>query len=82
MVLHDIPKAKLSELRGHATCVYIRFHGPNGDYRDSYTEDFLNQRAMQIRQWSTEGKDVFSYFNNTIGSAYENAMRLKSLLNA
>jgi len=81
MVLHDIPKARMSEVHGHAPYIYFRFHGPRGDYRGSYTEDFLLQTAEQVRRWLKEGKDVYCYFNNTIGSAYENAMRLKSLIN-
>jgi uncharacterized protein YecE (DUF72 family) len=80
IVLHDIPKAKIFELPRKAAFIYIRFHGPKGDYRDSYADDLLNQKAMQIREWSNEGKDVYAYFNNTIGNAYENAIRLKSLL--
>jgi uncharacterized protein YecE (DUF72 family) len=80
MVLHDIPKAKMFEVCGSAAFVYIRFHGPKGDYRDSYTDSFLNQKAIQIREWLNEGKDVYVYFNNTIGSAYENAIHLKFLL--
>jgi uncharacterized protein YecE (DUF72 family) len=80
MVLHDIPKAKLFEFHGHASHVYIRFHGPKGDYRGSYADSFLNQKAVKIREWVNEGKDVYIYFNNTIGSAYENAIHLKSLL--
>ncbi len=36
MVLHDIPKAKIFEAGKEAGFVYIRFHGPKGDYRGSY----------------------------------------------
>jgi uncharacterized protein YecE (DUF72 family) len=80
MVLHDIPKAKIFDFRGKAAFVYIRFHGPKGDYRDSYTDNFLRTRAEDIKQWLIEGKDVYVYFNNTIGSAFENALSLKALL--
>jgi uncharacterized protein YecE (DUF72 family) len=67
-------------MRGKANFVYIRFHGPKGDYRDSYTGNFLNGMATEIRKWTMEGKDVYAYFNNTIGSAFDNAMILKSML--
>jgi uncharacterized protein YecE (DUF72 family) len=80
MVLHDIPKAKIFEDPGNADFVYIRFHGPKGDYRDSYTESFLQSKAAEIKEWLTDGKDVFAYFNNTIGSAFDNAVSLKKML--
>ena len=80
MVLHDFRKAPLFEIRGRARHIYIRFHGPNGDYRDGYADNFLNQKATQIRKWIDDGKEVYVYFNNTIGAAFENALHLKSLL--
>ncbi len=80
LVLHDIPKAKI-ELPTKTGFVYMRFHGPKGDYRGGYTDSFLSQKATQITEWSKEGRDVYVYFNNTIGSAYENAITLKSILN-
>jgi uncharacterized protein YecE (DUF72 family) len=81
MVLHDIPKGKNMDSPGNADFVYMRFHGPKGDYRDSYTEDFLQQKAGQMRVWLGEGKDVYVYFNNTIGSAFENAFSLRAMVN-
>jgi uncharacterized protein YecE (DUF72 family) len=80
LVLHDIPKAKIFDLPRHSNFVYIRFHGPKGDYRDSYTEEFLRERATQIIEWARQGKDVYVYFNNSIGSAFDNATRLKNLV--
>jgi uncharacterized protein YecE (DUF72 family) len=80
MVLHDIPKSRMQELRGHAGFVYLRFHGPKGDYRDSYTDTLLKEKATEIKGWIREGKDVYVYFNNTMGSAYENARSLQSML--
>jgi len=81
MVLHDIPKAKLINVRGKARFIYMRFHGPEGDYRGSYTNDFLQAKADQIKVWIKEGKDVYAYFNNTIGNAYGNAVDLKTIIN-
>jgi uncharacterized protein YecE (DUF72 family) len=80
IVLHDIPKSRLSELMTDADFVYIRYHGPKGDYRDSYTKEFLQSQALQIKKWNKEGRDVFAYFNNTIGAAFENARTLQSLI--
>ena len=80
MVLHDIPKARLTEYTGNSSFVYLRFHGPKGDYRGSYEDSVLRSKAGEIRQWLKQGKDVYAYFNNTAGSAYENAFFLKSML--
>ena len=80
MVLHDIPKARLTEYAGNASFVYLRFHGPKGDYRGSYDDKILKTKSEEIQQWLSEGKDVYAYFNNTAGNAYENAFTLKSML--
>jgi uncharacterized protein YecE (DUF72 family) len=58
----------------------LRFHGPKGDYRGSYEDGVLKGKAEEITQWADQGKDVYSYFNNTAGNAYENAFTLKSML--
>lgn len=79
MVLHDIPKAKNFELNKRADFVYLRFHGPAGDYRGSYTDSYLAEHVSNTRTWLAEGKDVFAYFNNTIGEAFENAHTLKAM---
>ncbi len=81
MVLHDFAKAKISVTTALADFIYLRFHGPQGDYRDSYTNHFLEQQATKIRHWIDSGMDVYAYFNNTIGNAYENAISLKKMLN-
>jgi uncharacterized protein YecE (DUF72 family) len=80
LVLHDIPKSRLLENKTKANFIYLRFHGPKGDYRDSYADAFLKEKASQIKGWLKEGKDVYAYFNNTIGSAYDNAHTLKNML--
>jgi uncharacterized protein YecE (DUF72 family) len=79
MVLHDIPKARLMEFNGKASFVYIRFHGPKGDYRGSYSDDVLKASAEQVKEWVTKGKDVYAYFNNTAGSAFDNAIYLQTV---
>jgi len=79
-VLHDHPKAKFFDAKGKADFVYLRFHGPKGDYRDTYTDSFLQEKAAEIAVWLSDGKYVYGYFNNTIGSAFENAVSLKSFL--
>jgi uncharacterized protein YecE (DUF72 family) len=80
MVLHDHPKGKIAEPGYQAPFIYQRFHGPTGNYRDSYSESFLEAKAVQIKEWQEEGKDVYVYFNNTAGSAYDNAIYMQKLL--
>jgi uncharacterized protein YecE (DUF72 family) len=78
MVLHDFSKAKISTLTVKANFVYMRFHGPAGNYRDSYSETALDEKAEIIREFMKSGKDVYTYFNNTAGNAFENARYLQS----
>jgi len=80
IVIHDFSKAKITRSGCKANFVYMRFHGPEGDYRDSYTPRFLEEKAIQIKLITASGKDVYAYFNNTIGSAFENARLLQSKL--
>lgn len=61
---------------------YLRFHGPGGNYRGSYTEDVLYEYAGYIAEWIALRKNVFVYFNNTMGEAYENQMTLKTFVTA
>ncbi|MEO7982480.1 MAG: DUF72 domain-containing protein [Bacteroidota bacterium] len=78
MVLHDFSKAKISTFGGIADFVYMRFHGPGGNYRNSYSEHSLDETAERIRELTRAGKDVYVYFNNTIGNAFENGQYLQS----
>ena len=80
MVLHDIDKGRNHEIRTDAAFVYCRYHGPAGDYRGNYGIDFLQSEAEKIKQWLSKGKDVYAYFNNTIGNAFQNAMALQSMV--
>jgi uncharacterized protein YecE (DUF72 family) len=80
IVLHDIPGSRNERLNPKADFVYLRFHGPAGDYKGGYTDDYLAQQAMRIRTWIKEGKEVHVYFNNTIGDAVKNLMTLNELL--
>lgn len=82
MVMHDFSKARLSTINTNANFMYMRFHGPSGDYRDSYSDLFLDNKAREIYEFTASGKDVYAYFNNTAGNAYENARSLQSKVNA
>jgi uncharacterized protein YecE (DUF72 family) len=80
MVLHDFSRAKILTKTDKANFVYLRFHGPTGNYRDSYTNAALDQQAELIREFEQSGHDVYAYFNNTAGNAFENARYLQSKL--
>ena len=75
-----MPKSKNEIINKAAGFVYIRFHGVNGDYKGSYTSDQLGSGSQKIQHWLNEGKDVYVYFNNTIGDAFQNALYLKGLV--
>jgi len=76
IVIHDKSRAVSPHITTSALTVYLRFHGPQGDYRGTYTDSFLYEYATYIREWLAEGKSVFAYFNNTMGSAFDNLQTL------
>jgi uncharacterized protein YecE (DUF72 family) len=76
MVLHDMPASAAPLMETEADFIYLRFHGPNGGYRGSYTDDFLQEYASYIHDWVADGKTVYAYFNNTMGSAIDNLISL------
>lgn len=76
IVIHDKSKAASPHVTLSSKTVYIRFHGPQGDYRGSYSEAFLYEYAGYIREWLGEGRSVFVYFNNTMGEAFDNLKKL------
>ncbi|MBF9221358.1 DUF72 domain-containing protein [Hymenobacter ruricola] len=80
LVLHDKGPARNARLNERADFVYLRFHGPKGNYRESYERDFLHDQAELIHDYLQEGKDVYAYFNNTMGAAFENAQDLHRLV--
>lgn len=80
IVLHDMPSSGISFLECGANYTYLRFHGPAGGYKGSYTDDFLYEYAQYIREWHDEGKEVFVYFNNTMGDAVKNLATLNKYL--
>ncbi|MEP6748209.1 MAG: DUF72 domain-containing protein [Bacteroidota bacterium] len=80
LVLHDMPASIMFDLHTAAKVVYLRFHGIKGDYKGTYDDVLLKKYAAKIKMWIQEGKDVYAYFNNTIGAAFENARRLSDLV--
>jgi uncharacterized protein YecE (DUF72 family) len=80
MVLQDMPKSATPVEITADQLVYLRFHGPSGNYKGSYSENFLFEYATYINDWQKEGKSVYAYFNNTAGAALENLHLLKRCL--
>lgn len=63
-----------------ANFVYIRLHGPNGPYQGDYDDKILRAWARKCMKWSSEGKDVYCYFDNDQkGYAAQNALKLKQM---
>jgi len=80
LVVHDIPASATPIIDMQAGFIYMRFHGEKGDYRGSYTNDFLNNKADVIKACLAQNNTVFVYFNNTIGDAVHNAFTLKNCI--
>jgi uncharacterized protein YecE (DUF72 family) len=76
LVIHDMPKSATPSINHSSEFIYVRFHGPTGNYRDSYTDDFLSEYSSYINNWRNEGKEVYVYFNNTAGDAINNVNTL------
>lgn len=80
MVLQDMPRSNNLHLQQPFPFYYFRYHGPTGDYRGSYTNEFLQAQAERMKGLLNTGIDVYAYFNNTMGNAFENARYLQKLL--
>jgi uncharacterized protein YecE (DUF72 family) len=74
---HDAP----APWRRTADFVYIRGHGPSGQYKDHYRAQTLQAWASRIHSWKKQGCDVFVYFDNDQKSAAPaDALKLKKLV--
>jgi uncharacterized protein YecE (DUF72 family) len=82
IVIHDIPKSSTPMIDHTSNFIYVRFHGPTGNYRGSYSEQFLSEYAGYVNEWLGEGKTVYAYFNNTMGDAFNNLKTFNALINA
>lgn len=80
IVIHDLPKSATPAIDQQAKSVYLRFHGPTGNYRDSYSDSFLHEYATYVHEWLLDGKTVYTYFNNTMGDALKNLQTLNSFV--
>lgn len=80
LVIQDMPRSATPDVHHFSDMIYIRFHGPTGNYRESYSEAFLEEYATYILEWIEEGKTVCTYFNNTLGEAFNNLLTLQQNL--
>jgi len=80
MVIQDKPQAPTPMEVTSNKFVYLRFHGPAGDYKGSYSDDFLYEYAIYINEWLQEGRTIYAYFNNTAGDALNNLNFLRRCL--
>lgn len=78
MVIQDMPKSTAPLELTSENLVYLRFHGPSGNYKGSYSDSFLYEYAGYIYDWQQEGRTVYTYFNNTAGAALQNLNLLKN----
>ncbi|HYD23087.1 MAG TPA: DUF72 domain-containing protein [Flavipsychrobacter sp.] len=80
VVVHDIEKGKTPEIKHKENFVYLRFHGTEKGYRGTYHPEYLEDQANQIKKWLRQGKDVYAYFNNSLGNAFTDARLLQLLV--
>ena len=80
LVVHDVPASAQPVIDLKTDIRYLRFHGPGGRYRGSYSDEFLKTYADHARRWLKEGKTVYAYFNNTMGDAVGNLQTLNRLV--
>lgn len=72
---------RMSPTEVTADFVYVRLHGPEGAYVGSYDDQSLAGWAGAFSTWSSQGKEVFCYFDNDqFGYAAQDAARLLSML--
>jgi uncharacterized protein YecE (DUF72 family) len=57
---HDAPAPWVATARH----VYVRGHGPGGQYKDRYTSRTLRAWARDIRRWKRQRRTVYIYFDN------------------
>jgi len=80
VVIHDLPGKSTPSFENRVNTIYLRFHGPEKNYRGTYTNDILLQYAERIKNWLKKEKTVYVYFNNTAGDAVQNLITLNKML--
>lgn len=80
MVYHDKAGSASPHPELDPRHIYLRFHGPDGNYRGSYDQGALFEYAGYIAEWLAAGKQVYVYFNNTMGAALDDLRTLQRFL--
>jgi uncharacterized protein YecE (DUF72 family) len=83
LVLHDMPHSSPSpelSIMLESPYRYFRFHGPSGQYTGCYSHQFIDKYVQSVKALKAQGKEIFVYFNNTIGSALQNAQYMQAQL--
>jgi uncharacterized protein YecE (DUF72 family) len=76
LVEQDLPASATPHVQVGEDFTYLRFHGPEGGYRGSYDETALGGYAARIVDGIKNGREMYVYFNNTIGDAIGNLQTL------
>jgi uncharacterized protein YecE (DUF72 family) len=76
IVMHDKPGSVTPFGSSTVDFQYLRFHGPDGDYKGHYDAAFIEDYSQMIREWILEDLTVYTYFNNTMGDAISNLRQL------
>ena len=79
-VIHDKSKSQTPLTIDTGKTVYLRFHGPGGNYRDQYSDEVIYEYSQYILDWLEEGKSIYVYFNNTMGDAIKNLQDLNKYI--
>jgi len=80
LCLHDFEQLEVPAVQT-ADFIYIRFHGPTGDYNGKYSTSALAKWARFIRRKAKKGTDIYCYFNNDeAGYAPLNALQLSRMV--
>ncbi|HUP12609.1 MAG TPA: DUF72 domain-containing protein [Niastella sp.] len=80
LVIQDLPASAAPPIQVAEDFAYLRFHGPEGGYRGSYDKTTLAGYAGRIVEGIKGGKDIYVYFNNTMGDAIGNLQTLNKLI--
>lgn len=80
IIIHDMPaSATPPDVYVNGT-IYLRFHGPLGDYKGSYTDAYIRHWVEWLLTHRPSEADAYVYFNNTMGDAYNNARLFQKLI--
>ncbi|MDQ3278869.1 MAG: DUF72 domain-containing protein [Bacteroidota bacterium] len=80
MVEQDLPASATPAVLVAEDFRYMRFHGPDGGYRGSYSEAALSGHAARVATEIQDGREVYVYFNNTMGNALGNLQTLNRMV--